>query len=173
MDKAAELTLQIVCYLQGQPDSPRSPREWVLIPGYGRGPAPFPEAIKRLGKLEKPLLIGALSQPGYVAVWLSHQLDSDQLRHVDHTLRNQQNYLASKLRQLECENASRVLFEGWGSSTFMSATALNQWLGEYALTWGWTIGPPSDDTHQARLIVVKDGRRWSPGGDVCSTSHVT
>ena len=46
---------------------------------------------------------------------------------------------------------------------FLSVAELRRWMGEYALTWGWTIGAPTDASHAARLFVTKGGRTLSPG----------
>jgi hypothetical protein len=172
MDPVAELTLHIVCFLQGRPENPRSPREWVLIPGHGGGPASFPETAKRLAALEKPVLVGALNQPGYVAVWLPRDFDDAQRRHIDHTVWNQRQWLSSKLEQLECNDSAIIMFEGFGQQTTVTGVDVRRWLGEYALTWGWTLGPATDSSHDARLLVLKDGRHWSPG-DICSRTAAT
>jgi hypothetical protein len=51
--------------------------------------------------------------------------------------------------------------------TAAPVTEIRRWLSEYALTWGWMFGRPTDASHHVRLLVLKDGYRWSPG-DVCS-----
>jgi hypothetical protein len=48
MDLAAELTLQIADFLQSDSEIPRSPRQWLLVPGRGGSPASFPTAVDRL-----------------------------------------------------------------------------------------------------------------------------
>jgi hypothetical protein len=166
MDPGAELTLQIACFLQSEPEAPCSAARWALVPGPGRGEATFAEAAARLAGLEKPLVVGALDHPGYVAVWRASALDDGERRHVVHTLANQQAALTSMLGQLGLDDAALVRFEGWGTQVDVSASGLRRWLADYALTWGWAVGAPTDESHQARLRVLKGDRRWSPGG-VC------
>lgn len=163
MNTAVDLALQIACFLQADDATPSSPRQWVLVPGHGGGTDSYAGAAARLEALEKPVVLGALDQPGYVAVWRPSAFDQAERRHVEQTLRNQQAGLAAKLAALGAGEADVVLFEGWGSRIELPAAEVRRWLGEYALTWGWTIGPPTDASHAARLLVLKHGRRWSPG----------
>lgn len=172
MDPAAALTLQIACFLQASEEAPRSPRHWALIPGPGRGVDTFASAAARLAALEKPVVVGALDEPGYVAVWRPDALDFAERGHIEHTLRNQQAGLAAMLAHLGAGDDAVVLFEGWGARVALPAAEVRRWLGEYALTWGWTIGPPTDASHAARLLVLKGGRRWSPG-HACSVRGAT
>lgn len=169
-DRAAELTLQIACFLQASDDAPSSPRHWALIPGPGRGADTFAEAARRLSALPKPLVVGALDHPGYVAVWRPDALDAAERAHVAHMLRNQQASLAAKLAHRDAGDDAVILFEGWGSRVELTVAEVRRWLGAYALTWGWTIGPPTDASHAARLFVLQGGRRKSPGY-TCTIRH--
>ena len=168
MSTAAELTLQITCFLQSDEAAPRSPREWVLIPGHGRGTDGFAGAAARLAALPKPVVVGALDHPGYVAVWRPDAFDDAERRHVAHTLANQQAGFAATLEKLGAGDDAVVVFEGWGTRVALPAIEVHRWLGEYALTWGWTLGPPTDASHGARLLVVRRDGRMSPG-HVCAT----
>jgi hypothetical protein len=163
MDLAAELTLQIAAFLQTDPDAPRSAARWAFVPGPGRGADTFAEAAARLAALDKPVVVGALDQPGYLALWAPAALAAAERQHVEHTVRNQQAFLAAKLAHLNVGEDDRVVFEGWGSRVEAPAREVRRWLGEYALTWGWTLDPPTDGTHRARLLVLRGGRHWSPG----------
>ncbi|MDF1503637.1 hypothetical protein [Roseisolibacter sp. H3M3-2] len=163
MSSAAALTLQIACFLQTDDAAPASPREWVLVPGIGGGVLTFDGAAARLDALEKPVVVGALDHPGYLAVWRPGAVDDAERRHVAHTLRNQQAALDAWRAPLGVGDDAAVLFEGCGARVALPAAEVRRWLGEYALTWGWTLGPPTDASHGARLLVLKHGRRWSPG----------
>ena len=173
MDVAAVLTLQIASFLQSDAEVPRSPCRWGLVPGFGRGEATFAEAAAHLAQLEKPIVVGALDHPGFVALWRLSALNEAERRHVEHTVRNQQAALAQSTRRLGTEDTDLVLFEGWGSRTTIAVRELRRWLSEYALTWGWRIGAATDDTHCARLLVLQHGRRWSPGDGVCHLPAAT
>ncbi|HEU6451995.1 MAG TPA: hypothetical protein VFT57_11280 [Gemmatimonadaceae bacterium] len=134
MDPAAVLTLQVAAYLQTEADAPRSAARWALIPGPGRGRDTFGEAAARLAAAEKPLVIGALNQPGFVALWPIAALGDTERQHAEHTLRNQRAAADARLKQLGCNDAALVRFEGWGACVDVSVSVLRQWLGEYALT---------------------------------------
>ena len=125
-----------------------------------------------MAEFEKPIIVGALNHPGYVAVWFAKDFDDRQRRHVDNTLQNQQRVFAEKLEKAGCDDTSIVLFEGWEKKTFLPAAIIRHWLAEYALTWGWRMGPATDDSHHLRLLVLKDGRNWSPG-TICPTPGAT
>jgi hypothetical protein len=66
VEAAAALTLHIAALLQTGPDVPRSAARWAFVPGPGRGTDTFDEAAARLAAFEKPVVIGALNQPGYL-----------------------------------------------------------------------------------------------------------
>jgi hypothetical protein len=167
MDPAAELTLQIASFLQSEPDTPASAARWAFVPGPGRGADTFGAAVARLAALEKPLVVGVLNHPGYLAVWRPSALGEGERRHIEQKLCNQQRALAAALAQLGLSSGAAVVrFEGWGIDVDVPLPAFRRWLGEYALTWGWRIGAPTDESHQARLLVLQSGRRWSPGS-VC------
>ena len=134
MDPAAALTLQVVAFLQTEPDAPRCATRWAFIPGPGRGTDTFAEAAARLAAVEKPLVVGALNQPGYVALWRVSALPEPERRHVEHTLRNQLAGAAAQLTHLRCGDPSIVRFKGWGSQMDVPVSILRQWSGEYAMT---------------------------------------
>jgi hypothetical protein len=154
VDTAAALTLQIAAFLQTTPEAPHSAARWAFVPGPGRGADTFAEAVARLAALEKPVVVGALNQPGYVALWRAATCEEGERRHVEHTLANQQAGLAQALAHHGADDAAVVRFEGWGAQVDVPVPELRRWLAEYALTWGWTLAAPTDDTHQARLLVL-------------------
>jgi hypothetical protein len=163
VDPGAELTLQIVCFLQSEPDAPASPARWALVPGAGGGADTFAEAAARLAALDKPVVVGALNFPGFVAVWRTTALEASERAHVQHTLRNQLRALEAKVAPFGLGDEDLVLFEGWGVRVSVPLHVVRRWLGEYALTWGWSVRPPTDPSHAARLLVLHADRRWSPG----------
>ena len=169
MDAGANLTLQMTCYLQADEDVPSCPRVWALVPGHGGRPGGFAAAVASLAALAKPVGVGALNQPGYVAVWRPDGFDDAERRHVEHTVRNQQSWFDAKLAHLGARDAEVVLFEGCGTRVELPVGEVRRWLGEYALTWGWRLAPATDGSHAARLLVLKHGRRWSPGS-TCSVA---
>ena len=160
----AELALQIVCFLQTESGVPCSATQWAFVPGPGRGRDTFADAVTRLAEIEKPVVIGALVHPGYVAVWRRSAIDPKDWPHIEHTLANQLAGLEEIASQLQLGEEDIVRFEGWGTHVDVSLRILRHWLGEYALTWGWTIGGPTDGSHQARLFAMKRFGEWSPGG---------
>ncbi|MDP1858692.1 MAG: hypothetical protein Q8K82_08475 [Gemmatimonadaceae bacterium] len=163
MDGAAELTLQIASFLQTEPEAPRSPARWAFVPGPGQGRYTFAEAAVCLAAIDKPVVIGVLNQPGYLALWRAVGLEAAELRTVEQTLANQLAFLSAKLAHFGAGEEDLVEFEGWGAKVQLPASELRRWLGEYAVTWMWTVGAPTDDTHGARLLVKQSDRRWSRG----------
>ena len=163
MNSATDLALQIACFLQADDATPSSPREWTLISAHGRGLESYAGVAARLDALAKPVVLGALDQPGYLAVWRLNAFDEAERQHVEHVLRNQQAGFAEQLARLGGGDDDSVVFEGWGARVELPAADVSRWLGEYALTWGWRLGPPTDGSHVARFLVLKGGRRWSPG----------
>ena len=168
---AATLTLQIAAFLQSEPSAPRSAVRWAFVPP----PVPsiswmgytFSEAVDYLTTIEKPIIVGALNHPGCLAIWRPSALSQSEQAYVGSLLRNQLDGLSEVLAQVNAGGAQNVLFEGWGSRISVGITELRQWFGDYGLTWGWRIAPPTDLTHCARLIVWQSGVRWSPG-EACS-----
>jgi hypothetical protein len=165
MDLGAALALQIICFLQTDAEHPCSAVQWAFVPGPGRGRDTFPDAVARLAVIEKPVVIGALAHPGYVALWRRSAIDAAEWPHIEHTLANQAAILEDLVPQLHIDEVGLVRFEGWGTHIDVPLGELRRWFGEYALTWGWTMGPPTDDSHQARLFAMRRFRDWSPGGD--------
>jgi hypothetical protein len=164
---AARLTLQVAAFLQSEPEAPRSASRWAFAPSPNPWPGgagcTFAEAAAYLESLAKPIIVGALNHPGLIAVWRATALDTSEREYVDHLLANQLAGFTEMISHLNPGGADVILFEGWGALTRVSVTAFQQWLREYGLTWGWRLGPPSDGTHRARLLVWQGAKRWSPG----------
>lgn len=163
MDLKATLTLQIACFLQADASAPTSASQWALVPGPGNGFLSFAEAAAHLSAIPKPVMIGALNFPGHLALWGPSVLDEAGRRRLAHTLANQRTFLDDKLASFGAAESGTIVFEGWGTRIGIPLALLREWLSEYALTWGFTIGPPTDATHQARLGVLNAGRHISPG----------
>ena len=116
-------------------------------------------------------MIGALSHPGSVALWRPSAIDAGERPHIEHGLANQVAGLHEALSHFQVDSGGIVRFEGWGTQVDVPVPVLRQWLGEYAVTWGWRIGAPTDTTHQARLLVLHGSGRWSPGGSTSPASR--
>jgi hypothetical protein len=165
MDVGAELTLQIICFLQAEEEQPPcTASRWIFVPRLGRGELPYAEAAERLATIEKPVVIGALTHPGMIAVWSPSAIDDTERPHITHTLANQVAVLEGFVDEHRLNDSSLVRFESVGRILDVPARELRRWLGEYALTWGWNLGPPTDTSHQGRLFVLRRWVRWSPGG---------
>ena len=67
MDLCAELTLQVLRFVQQPVDPPSSPREWVFVPEGRR--AGWIEARQLLANAAKPLMVAALLEPGMIGSW--------------------------------------------------------------------------------------------------------
>ena len=168
MDRAAaELTLQIIDYLQSDPDAPRPVRQWVFVPGPGRGLATLAEAAEQLSGVETPLVVGALEHAGYVALWRPSAIGEAEWPHIRHTLENQVLGLDEKLAHYGVDDGGVIRFEGWRSHLDVPVPVVRRWFGECAVTWGWTIDRATDATHHARLWVLHNSRRRPPG-DACT-----
>ena len=165
MDLGAVLTLQIVSFLQTDAERPCSAARWAFVPGPGSSRDTFAEAVARLAAVEKPVVIGALTHPGYVALWRRSAIEASEWPHIEHTLANQTAILEDLIPQLHLGEDSLVRFEGWGTHIDVSLRVLRRWLGEYALTWGWTMGVATNASHQARLFAMRRFGEWSPGGE--------
>lgn len=163
MDTAADLTLQIICFLQADSEPPCSAVRWAFVPGPGRGRLTYAEAAAHLATMEKPIVIGALAHPGYVALWRPSAIDDNERPHIEHTLNNQVGGLEDFLSELKIDDSGLVRFEGLGRHVDVPVPILREWLGAYALTWGWTLGWATDASHHARLFAMRRFGQWSPG----------
>lgn len=89
MDTAADLTLQIVCYLQAGLDAPSSATQWALVPGPGRTSDTYADVAARLASIEKPIIVGALIHPGMIGVWRCSAMDASEWPRIRAALANQ------------------------------------------------------------------------------------
>jgi hypothetical protein len=161
MDLAAELTLQIARFLQTRAEAPRAPLEWGFVPGPER--YSYGQAREALTNAEKPIVLGVLHHPGYLARWRAQTLDVGERRKVAHALANQQAYLEEKLTGRGLTDESVITFEAWGDRLDLPLSELRRWMREYLVICGWTIGESSDATHAVRLLVLHGTGGWSPG----------
>ena len=163
MDVGADLTLQIICFLQAEEEAPCNASRWIFVPRPGRGELSYVEAAERLATMDKPVVIGALTHPGMIAVWAPSAIDDIERPHITHTLANQVGGLEDFVVDHKLSDSSLVRFENIGRSVDIPVVELRRWLGEYALAWGWSLGPPTDASHQGRLFVMRRLVLWSPG----------
>jgi hypothetical protein len=133
------------------------------VPSISWGGYTFGEAVDYLNSIEKPIIVGALNHPGCLAIWRPAVLDHNERAYVERVLRNQLDGLSEMLAQINLGGEQNVVFEGWGSRLSLTLAEFQRWLGEYAVTWGWRLARPTDNTHCARLLVYQSGIRWSPG----------
>src|SRR5688500_11150345 len=125
LDLAAQLTLQIICFLQSDREAPCSAVRWSFVP-WGGGLKTFGEAAARLASVEKPVVIGALSYPGSVALWRPSAIDAGEQPHIEHELANQVVGLDEALSHFQVDSAGIVRFEGWGTHVDVTVPVLRR-----------------------------------------------
>ena len=81
----------------------------------------------------------------------------------DHEWRNQQWSLDSMLDTLRIPDDAIVRFESWSDTLDVPLPELRRWIRDYMVMCGWTLGEPTDDSHQARLFIRHADNTWSPG----------
>lgn len=170
LSSAAELTLQVVTFLQSEHAATRYPTIWTFVPTRQRWPGgpglSTREAAEYLDGLPKPILVGALNHPGLLALWTPDALESTEREYVSRLVANQVAGFAEMLPQLDATLPDIVVFENQGTMTRVSTSTFSEWLTNFGLTWGWRLGLPTDGTHRARLLVLHGSGKWSPG-DSC------
>lgn len=169
---AAELALQIITYLQGDSSGSRPIDHWHFVPSArpwpGGPPFTTAEATAHLAAMDKPMIIGALNEPGMIAVWRPGHFEPADREYVERLLHNQCDALADGATAIGAGDSDIVLFEGASSGSRVTVAELRTMLGQYGWTWGWRLGQPSDDSHSFRLLVRRRENQWSPGEE-CKT----
>jgi hypothetical protein len=153
--------MQMACFIQSEDDAPRDSAHWMLVPSPKRGS--YTQIRDRLADLDEAILIGILNHPGYLALWRIRQLGEQERQHAEHNLRNQQKYFDAKVGSHAAEPSATVLFEGRGVEVAVPGKEVREGLGQFAFTWGWSIGTSADAPNVARIVVLQNLRRWSPG----------
>lgn len=161
MDLCAELTLQIIRFVQQPRNPPSSPREWVFFPE-GRRVA-WPLARTLLADAPKPLMVAPLAEPGMIGSWRIRALTGDHLAKAEHGLANQQQWLSEHATRFSWARTDLVLFETEADQLELSVAELERWLKEYALPVGWTVGEGPDKDRPGRLLIRRSRGDWSPG----------
>lgn len=161
MDLCAELTLQVIRFVQQPRDQPSSPREWVFVPEGRR--AGWPMARTLLAGARKPLMVAPLSEPGMIGSWGIHALKDDDLARAEHGLANQQQWLIEAATHFGWTPTDRILFETEADQVELSVAELERWLKEYALPVGWKVGEGPDKDRPGRLLIRRASGDWSPG----------
>lgn len=161
MDLCAELTLQVIRFVQEPRDPPSSPREWVFFPEGRR--ASWPVARTLLADARKPLMVAPLAEPGMIGSWGIHALKDDHLARAEHGLANQQQWLIEHAAHFGWTPTDIILFETEADHLELPMAELERWLKEYALPVGWTVGEGPDKARPGRLLIRRSHGDWSPG----------
>jgi len=169
MDVCAELTLQVIRFVQQPIDAPCSPLEWVFIPEGRR--ASWADARRLLSEAPKPFIVAPISEPGMIGSWGVRALQGEHLARVEHNLRNQQRWLEEAVNHHHWAETDQVLFESPGDELELSLSDLRRWLVEYAVIAGWTISEGPDAARPGRLVIRKANGVWSPGMVACNREH--
>jgi hypothetical protein len=169
MASAAELTLHAIDFLQSavEVEARASAARWVFMPPPTRWPGgpgyTFAEAAAHLDGLPKPVFIGALNHPGVVGVWPRSGMTAADEDYLQRLVMNQLAALEGMLSAHDSPGVSAILFDTGTDRIMVSLDDFKLWLQDYGLTWGWKLAPATDADHIARLLLLKDGRHWSPG----------
>lgn len=161
MDLCAELTLQVIRFVQAPIEAPHSPLEWVFVREGRR--AGWVEARQLLTEAPKPLIVAALSEPGMIGSWGMAALRDQHLARAEHGLRNQQQWLEEKAARFRWSETDVMLFETLADKLELPLSELRRWLKEYAIFAGWTVGAGPDPARPGRLLIRNPAGEWSPG----------
>lgn len=161
LDLCAELTLQVLRFVQQPADPPCSPLHWLFIPEGRR--TGWLEARQLLADAPKPLMVAALSEPGMIGSWGIRALRDHDLARAEHSLINQQQWLEEAATRYRWAAGDKILFETAADSLELPLDELRRWLREYAIFAGWTVGEGPDAARPGRLFIRKPNGGWSPG----------
>jgi hypothetical protein len=161
LDPCAELTLQVLRFVQQPLENPSFPRRWTLIPeGQRLG---WVAAREWLASQPKPIMVAALAEPGLIGTWSATGVPDKGAENTAQSFASQQQWLEGAVAKYGWTDSDRVLFETVGDSLELSLTDLRRWLREYAFFAPWTVGEGPDRERPARLLVRRPDGSWSPG----------
>jgi hypothetical protein len=137
MDVCAELTLRIIRLAQETESLSRTWVEWVIFPD-GRY-ASWAGTRDVLAATPKPVMIAALLEPGWIAMWPLADMSAADRAHAGAELENQRDYFDKKLRILGLGNDDRMTLTTLAGELTVSVADFRRWTSEYALSVGLSI----------------------------------
>jgi len=154
MDVCAELTLSLIRLVQETEALNRTNVEWVIFPD-GRH-APWAEARDILATTPKPVLIAALLEPGWIAMWCLGDMSSVDRARAESELENQCGYFDDKLRRFGLSDDDRIALTTLAGEHTMSVADFRRWMREYALSIGISLDK-STVARTGRIVVRPPG----------------
>ena len=137
MDVRAELTLRIIRLAQETESLNRTNVEWVVFPDGRR--ASWADARDILAATPKPVLIAALLEPGWIAMWCLSDMSPAERARAESELENQCAYFDDKLRRFGLGDDDRIALTTLAGEFTMSVADFKRWLREYALSMGISL----------------------------------
>lgn len=137
MDVCAELTLRIIRLAQETEQLNRTNVEWVIFPD-GRH-APWSATRDILAATTKPVMIAALLEPGWIAMWCLADMPPQDRARAESELENQCAYFDAKLRMFGLGDDDRIALTTVAGELTMSVADFRRWMREYALSIGISL----------------------------------
>ena len=154
MDLCAELTLRIIRLVQETESLNRTWREWMIFPDGRR--APWAGARDILAATSKPVMVAALLEPGWIAMWCFGEMSSADRALADSELENQCGFFDAKLRAYGLGDDDRIALTTLAGEFTMSVADFRRWMREYALSVGIGLDK-SKVAGTGRIIVLPPG----------------
>ena len=161
MDLCAELTLQLLRFVQMPAGPPASPTGWTLAPDCVT--IPWLAVRELLSSVPKPVIVAPLSEPGMFGMWDVAVLRGDTRARIEHQIANQLLFARERLPLTAGRDDALVLFESEADKLRLPYSDLMKWLREYVLVVGWTVQENANTGEAARLLARRPDTCWSPG----------
>lgn len=153
MDIPAEFTLRIVRFVQEQ-HVLKSMVGWFFVPEWRH--ASWPEARELLAVAPKPLIVAALTEPGYIATWSLDDVPSADRDGAARHITNSIEYYAEKLEICGLREADTLVLDMPGEQFHLAVSEFEQWYREYAVSLGVTV-QTTPTPHLGRVLVRPPG----------------
>lgn len=159
MDVCAELTLRIIRLVQEHDRLNRSSVDWHFFPTYRH--APWPAAREILAATPKPLLVAALAEPGWIALWSVGDMRAPERADCEDAFANQRAYFEEKLRVYGLDEGDSIALTTPAGELTMTVADFRRWMREYALSVGISLDK-SSIPGMGRIVVRPSGggRPW-------------
>lgn len=154
MDVCAELTLRVIRLVQETEQLYSTSVQWVFFP-VGRH-ARWADARDILAATPKPVLVAALLEPGWIAVWSLGEMSVQDRARAESELENQCGYFDDKIRRLGLGDSDRIALTTFAGEFTMSVADFQRWVREYALSVGISLDK-SKVAGTGRIVVRPPG----------------
>ena len=137
MDVCAELTLRIIRLAQETDALNRTNVEWVISPDGRR--AEWEGARAMLAATQKPVIVAALLEPGWIAMWRLGEMSPADRARAESEVENQCAYFDDKLRRFGLGDDDCIALTTLAGEFTMSVADFKRWMREYALSVGISL----------------------------------